>query len=329
MTTHLDPTAVLSQEFDDETDVDIVDVVPKTPNVFILHHSDCDGYAAGAIALATTHDKSKKFLTIPVNYGYPFPDIPLTSIDEVYILDFSYPRDVLDEVYKKVSKLLVLDHHHTAELELKDTPYSIFDSSKSGVLLAWEYFAPGYPASEAIELLDAYDLWRKDDPVHPWEKVVKFHLACETQLKNLSFWTGLVNGYFIDPALWKLGEELYQQFQDSVDEVKQSPLTEVRVINNKRIGFFFAEEQISLLCDALYSDKDLALDAVISGKNPVDDKWTFSIRAPSHTDFHVHEIACQFGGGGHKKAAGFKMKTEAKADEIVEMLTTKLQTMKF
>lgn len=299
------------------------------PTVYILHHSDCDGYAAGAIAFNCLSDRKKDLKAIPVNYGQPFPELKLKLVDEVYILDFSYKRAILDDINTKVKKLVVLDHHTTAEEELRGAPYAHFDMTKSGVLLAWEHFVPEYPATEVVMLLDSYDLWKKEEPLYPWKMVMMFHFACESMLKDFSFWTALMNGYYIDPGLWKIGKEYHEKFSESVDAIKSSALTEVAVINEKRIGFFFANDYISLLCDEMYSDKNLNLDAVICCTNNKDNIWSFSLRAPSKTEFFVHEIAKAFDGGGHKKAAGFKMNIEIEPGDVVEMLIGKLKELKF
>lgn len=335
-------TGVLFEEEQEEKDEDFTPVFidtnpnevvevpqPVKSNVYILHHGDCDGYAAGAIAYNSMFDTKRKFHTLPVNYGQPFPDIALNKDDEVYILDFSYTRAILDNVASRVGKLLVLDHHETAKDELAGAPYAHFDMTKSGVLLAWEYFVPEYPASEAVALLDAYDLWRKNDPVHSWEDVVAFHLACMSHLEDFAFWTALMNGYYIDAKLLVTGQQMYQELRTLYAEVKGAVSTEVRVIHGKRFGFFFADEAISLLCDAMYSEKSLKLDAVICATARDSGVWSLSLRAPSHTAFCVHEIAKALGGGGHKKAAGVKLVSDLAPADLVDDLSLRLNALNF
>jgi oligoribonuclease NrnB/cAMP/cGMP phosphodiesterase (DHH superfamily) len=109
--------------------------------IYVLYHRDTDGLFAAAAAYRTFGDTAKY---ISVQYGEKFPlEIKeLSTEDMVYILDFSYKKDILDVVDQKVDKLLVLDHHKSAESELKDCEYAIFDMDKCGSTLAWEYFNP-------------------------------------------------------------------------------------------------------------------------------------------------------------------------------------------
>ena len=74
----------------------------------------------------------------------------LGKSDEVYILDFSYSSDILDALYEKVGKLIVLDHHKTAAETLKGKPYAAFDMAKSGAGMSWDYFCTNDPRPTLI-----------------------------------------------------------------------------------------------------------------------------------------------------------------------------------
>lgn len=57
----------------------------------IIHHFDADGFGA-AYAAWTKFGDDAEYLSI--NYGDPVPDV---AGREVFILDFSFPREVLAE----------------------------------------------------------------------------------------------------------------------------------------------------------------------------------------------------------------------------------------
>ena len=277
----------------------------RYPHIYILHHADQDGYAAGAVCFATMAHPKRTMVPIPVQYGEPFPSIDLQPEDSVFILDFSYRREILESVKTKVSELLVLDHHETARQELEGLPYAHFDMSKSGALLAWEYFVEGCPPYECIELLDCYDLWNKNHPKHSWEKVVKFHMANQPFLKNFYHWVSLVNTGKIPNELLEIGEDHYSRFSQSVKDVKESVSTEYRTIKGKRFCFFFCKEDISLISDAIYSDKENPVDVTVClFQKENSGVWVASLRSPDDRVQPVHTIAQLFGGGGHKQAAG-------------------------
>ena len=105
---------------------------PLAPT-FVLYHAECaDGFGA-AWALWRRFSQARY---IPVKHGSPPPEG--LKGERVVIVDFSYARDVLDSMARETERLLVLDHHITAEKALAGLPYAYFDMKKSGAVLAWE-----------------------------------------------------------------------------------------------------------------------------------------------------------------------------------------------
>jgi len=75
----------------------------------ILWHGGCfDGYTAAWIAERALGGGE----LVAVNYGEPPPDV---HGRQVFILDFSYPREVLLRMASQATSIVLLDHHHTAQ----------------------------------------------------------------------------------------------------------------------------------------------------------------------------------------------------------------------
>lgn len=107
----------------------------------IIYHGNCPDGFTGAWCFYRIFKSSAKY--IPALYGQEPPDVTGKS---VAIVDFSYPREKLIMLAEKAIYLLVLDHHNTAEKDLKDLNLGskgelIFDMSKSGAQLAWDYIS--------------------------------------------------------------------------------------------------------------------------------------------------------------------------------------------
>ena len=79
---------------------------------YIIHHNDADGFGAAYSAFLKFGYADTKY--IPIDYGWPFPELEDGS--EVYILDFSVPRDLLDQLCSRMSKVQILDHHKSAKI---------------------------------------------------------------------------------------------------------------------------------------------------------------------------------------------------------------------
>lgn len=119
----------------------------------VLYHAECaDGF--GAAWAIWKRYPSARFL--PVKHGES-PPSGLSAL-KVVMVDFSYPRPILETLAADSKALLVLDHHITAQQALEDLPYAYFDQQKSGAVLAWEW-ANRSPAPWLLRYIQDKDLW--------------------------------------------------------------------------------------------------------------------------------------------------------------------------
>ena len=116
--------------------------------IYVLYHKNCMDGKGAAYAAWKKFGESAKY--IEVNYGEPVPE--MTDASEIYILDFSYPKDVLYKM-AETAKVVVLDHHKTAQADLEGVEFAKFDMTKSGAVLAWEYFHPNSPTPMSLSQL--------------------------------------------------------------------------------------------------------------------------------------------------------------------------------
>jgi len=121
----------------------------------VLYHAGCtDGFTAAWAAWEVLGDKAEY---IHVQYGSDPPDV---EGRKVAIVDFSYPREQLQEMASKAEALVVLDHHKTAEAQLHGLDYARFDMDKSGAVLSWEFFHPGKTVPPGVLYVQDRDLWQ-------------------------------------------------------------------------------------------------------------------------------------------------------------------------
>ena len=124
----------------------------------VLYHRGCnDGFAAAYCAWTVLGDSAEY---IGVSYGEDPPTI--NEGDRIYVVDFSYPREVMVSWEKIASTLLVLDHHKTAQEALLGLSFASFNMNKSGAVLAWEYWHPNSRVPTLIQYVQDRDLWRKE-----------------------------------------------------------------------------------------------------------------------------------------------------------------------
>lgn len=285
------------------------------PQIHVLYHSPCpDGLAAAAAAYLKFGEGA---IYTPVNYSGVNSagkdkldvlfDIPLDS--DVYILDFSYPLDVLTALAVRCNRVLVLDHHKTAYEDLKDIPdfynppkdgvpgnlWAHFNMEKSGAVLAWEFFQ-GRPLPTMYKLIQDRDLWRWELPDTKAFSAY-FHATAETiqdavsiyYLMESSNWAMVVNA---GRAIVRMEDKLVRTMADGAFMVGafgySVPCTYAPVIHSE-VGHRLLDK----FPDAPF---------VITLRNTANGVH-FSLR--SRAGFDVSELARTYGGGGHNQAASF------------------------
>jgi hypothetical protein len=253
----------------------------------VLYHAFCaDGFGA---AWAAWKRLGEEATYVAVQHGVPPPPIPAGG--EVYILDFAYPRAEIEAMRARVSTLRVIDHHQTAEEELRGLDYAIFDNQKSGAVLSWEFFHPGEPVPEILRYVMDRDLW-----LHRLPKSREVFAGLSSYPMEFAVWSALDV-----ETLAEEGTTLLRYQRELVAlvcaSVRMDTLAGYRVpvVNAPLLGSEVGEELLKRYPEApfvaLYFDRG-------------DGKRQWSLR--SREDFDVGRVARAFQNGGHRQAAGFE-----------------------
>lgn len=138
----------------------------EAPKPYILYHSPCpDGFGSAYAAWRHFGDDARY---IGVSHGNPPPQLKEGAT--VYMVDFSYKRDVLLEMARVHPQIIVIDHHAPAMQELEgiedqaDNIEVVFDNDHSGAVLTWKYFHPESAVPLLLYYVEDRDLWRFDRP---------------------------------------------------------------------------------------------------------------------------------------------------------------------
>lgn len=261
-----------------------------------VYHGGCDDGFGAAFAIWKRFGDSVAYH--PGVYGVPPPDV--TGLN-VAVVDFSYKRDVMREIATKAKSVLVLDHHKTAEAELAglraDGCPNVevhFDMSRSGAMMAWQYFHPDSDISEFFEYLQDRDLWTKQLP-----GVDEFTAALRSYPQEFLVWDELFSRLGPE-GLIDEGVAIQRYYRILIEQHKKHAYRRdigghvVPVVN---ASLFMASE----LAGELSEGEPFA---AVYAENETHVTWSLRSRDGG---LDVSEIAKQFGGGGHKRAAGFKL----------------------
>lgn len=269
--------------------------------IYVLHHDDTDGIVAAWAAWRHFKELEVEVEYIPVQYGRKYPlTNKLKEDDEVYVLDFSYSKEFIEEQRTKCKKFFVIDHHKTAS-HLADMEDTVFNTEKAGCRLAWEYFHDRVAVPWVVIYAEDYDLWKFD---HDRTKDVQnLLLTCEYDFEEIEELNYDLCSF--GSAAFEKGKSITRYKKFCIDHVIKG--AKIYKYEDYKCAvcmmtYPFISEAGSRLNET--SDIDFSLTFFVKDL----DLYVFSLR--SKGDFDVSEIATQYGGGGHKNAAGFSLSGE-------------------
>lgn len=260
-----------------------------------LYHGNCiDGFASAVVAKMyfDSANEKRECRFQGIQHGDLPPDV---SGEEVYILDFSFPRETLVEMEKYAKKVTVIDHHKSAIDDLVDLSFAIFDLSKSGCILTWEYFFPRLPIPKLLEYVQDRDLWQ-------WNLPFSKEINAALWSYDLSFekWEELLNLDSLE--LLKTEGKAILRYQNRYIDLMLSRPPDFVTLEGHTVPCINTTALSSELGNELSKDYPFAITYFDR-----DGLRYFSLRS-SENGIDVSKIAELYGGGGHLRAAGFKMK---------------------
>lgn len=287
----------------------------------VIYHSPCmDGFTSAYVAYQGLAQSGAKPYFHPGAYGVAPPDV---DGRDVYLLDFSYKRPVLEALAKKAKQVTILDHHDSAMKDLapllkEGVVKGRFDMQKSGATLTWDHFFGGEPTPEGVLYIEDRDLWTNKMPQsQAVSRVVGSYLMEPTKEAFKTWGDALYDveklraeavpvGRFMDSMV-----RLYTQGQHTLPVQFKGKIIEVPACNTP----FFLSSEVG---DELLKQHPKAPMSVcwclgkVDNSNPNSPNCVqFSLRSRDANECNVAEIATAMGGGGHPKASGFKLTGDA------------------
>ena len=271
----------------------------------VLYHDTCpDGFTAAWAVWTVLGDEAEYRA---VNYGQPIPTD--TTGRRVILVDFSYPRTLMDALADRSAQVEVYDHHKTAEAELAGWTGGkvVFDMERSGAGIAWDEFHQGEAVwlglrPNLVSYVEDRDLWRWTLPDSREVSEYLFSLP-----RTFEQWdqVNVLMGQNASPrsprfsAIVEAGQALLRAKKLRIVEICKNARwiflggQRIPVVNTawdfSEIGEYLCEQFPEAPFAGYYFDRK--------------DARQFGFR--SHNGFDVSAVCKRYGGGGHAAAAGF------------------------
>lgn len=280
---------------------------------------DCaDGSAASWVCHRYLQQQAPPPAIEIVGCAYNEP-IPLVDPDwprAIYIVDFSFPAEVLQAWLATGHQVTLLDHHKTAQQMLGGLlqPRSLeqivfqrqgnltlgFDMLECGATITWKYFFPEHPVPLFLQYVRDRDLW--------------LHQLPDTELVHLAY-TATGRSFEIYDRYYALGADFVAVAVEYGQSVKQEKdRTIQQVIQRHQVGviagyphipyvYLQTDEESRYTSDICAELLRLYPQAFFTAACGTNHAW--SLRSlPTGAD--VSRIAQAWGGGGHQTAAGLQ-----------------------
>lgn len=280
---------------------------PSSVNVVIYHANCNDGFGAAYAAWKLLGNKPEY---VAAFHGAPPPDV---TGKKVVILDFSYDNATTKKMIEQAEELWVIDHHKSNMVELHDVSNTHFDMTKSGAMLAWEFFHPGKEAPKFIQYIEDRDLWK-------WELAYSKEFSAAFDMVSWDFdeYEKFEDDSVFDDAV-KRGSYILAYSKTVVKKVCDK--ASARKYNDYDVMVVNSSHWMSEIGASLAKDCDFAM---IWYYDHDDCNYKCSLRA-FHDTVDVSEIAKSYGGGGHRKAAGFSLAKTTHPDSIFNIVAKEVE----
>jgi uncharacterized protein len=280
--------------------------------ILIYHHDDNDGLCSAAVAANYYNRNEFAIKFVAINYGKElWNQEEIEAAEKVWLLDFT--SDKMDEFVKACgSKLTWIDHHKTA---MEKFP-GLWNSGnipgnrsieKAACVLTWEYIHPeDIRPPVAVACIGDKDIW-KFEYVETKAFSAGFSLMVKTPddivwdvlLGSSSEYEDTVNKMISigELLLEAQNYKLQKAFERGIDCTFQN--WKARLVNTTG--------NISDLGEFIYKKPEYDIAIMWQA---VENMVVFSLRSDSGNPDSPDcaEIAQQYGGGGHRNAAGFQKK---------------------
>jgi oligoribonuclease NrnB/cAMP/cGMP phosphodiesterase (DHH superfamily) len=287
----------------------------------VISHAACfDGQASIWVAERQFGPDGATY--VQLSHGQPF-DPSIASSRDVYLIDFALPEAELRELARRSNTLTIIDHHKSAEplyaalareySSAEDCANSrvtvVYDAERCGSMQAWNWFFPDEPPPQELVLINDYDLWR-----FKYADTKKFTAFLQTIPFDRDVWratldTGLLETFVV------IGEAVYRYIELRATEIaaNAAPIEFV----GYTVPLISAPRALAGAAAAILAE--LGSVPFVMAVEVVPDGLSVSLRSAPPHGIDVSKIAADFGGGGHRHAAGYRLEMDFGSIQRVEL----------
>lgn len=273
-------------------------------DIVIYHHPCADGFGSAFIAWYYHLISVRGIRYVPCSYGNHL-QLEEYQGKNILMCDFSFPYEELSKLIDVSKSFLILDHHKTAQADLKLIPahLKVFDMTQSGVGLTWNYFFPNSPLPTFLSYIQDRDLW-----TYKLEHTLEFGTYFNEIEYDFKLWETYLDDDKVSDAI-KTGRTWLQYQKLLIDKVVRHTSYIIQEINHRYVIALYnnSANLKSEIGNEMITKYPFGDFSAVYTYDLYRDQTTYSLRSDnSRSD--VSAIAKLLEGGGHRNAAGLAIK---------------------
>ena len=233
------------------------------------------------------------------------------SEKEIYIVDFSFTKEILLDLESKCKKLVILDHHVGAKENIESVHNHVYGVGISGCALAWNYFYPELEMPLAIQYISDSDTWTNKMPDYKYVNAYIYKGDKDLSIQMIDEIVKELEDTNNFERIKKIGQALHDSREGNIKRyIERAELID---FEGHQVYAVNAPSEIKSELGHELAKKTNSFSIIYQY---VDNKWKISLR--SVADFDVSVIAIKHGGGGHKNAAAFTIKADNPILQVIK-----------
>lgn len=273
----------------------------------VFYHGNCTDGLGAAYAAWKYLGNSSDYIPMHFKNNLDFSELPNVKDKNVYILDFSFSVDIYKQLLDTAKSVVLLDHHATAKKLLENLPGTFFDLSRSGAMIAWNYFHKDKPIPEFIKYIQDGDLF-----TNLLKETKPFYRSIQLTPKTFESFSLLEDESYLANVVSK-GYLLEDFFQSQIVEIKTNAIP-IEILGFKGVminapGMFASE-----------IGHQLALEYGTYCLIWVECNDTIKCSLRSTKEFDSTLISLYYNGGGHPQASSFNLNSLSQLESIIKKI---------
>lgn len=269
-------------------------------NIVVFYHANCPDGFGGAYAAWKKFSDGAQYHPLSRSEEPPFD---AAKGAQVYFIDFSYDKEVMDGFVTVAKSVTVLDHHLGVKEVVESMPHFVFDAERSGAGIAWDFFHPGALRPQLLNHVEDDDLFRFAVP--DTREIITY---LEVQPFTFAAWDE-ISTTLDDASLKEKLLEKARVYREYFEILAHLAVDHAKLVSFEGYEIYFASshplKSLKSLVGNMLATKHGPFSLVVSA-HP--EGYGVSIRGDGSVD--VAKIAQKFGGNGHPSSAGFLIPRE-------------------